>query len=49
MVGEMGKKGYMTLEEFDKALNITEKQKAEIQLEINIIQATIEEGRNTLK
>ena len=42
MVIKMGKKEYMTLEEFDKALNITEEQKAEIQLEVDIIQATIE-------
>ena len=38
----MKKKEYMTLEEFDKALNITAEQKAEIQLEVDIIQATIE-------
>ena len=38
----MDKKEYMTLEEFDKALNITEEQKAEIQLQVDIIQATIE-------
>ena len=38
----MKKKEYMTLEDFDKALNITDEQKAEIQLEVDIIQATIE-------
>ena len=37
----MSKKEYMTLEEFDKELDITEEQKAEIQLEVDIIQATI--------
>lgn len=36
----------MTLEEFDKALNITDEQKAEIQLEVDIIQATIEVRKN---